>query len=279
MDYNNSIKTDYLDLIFQGKNKQYGGYELRKKYTGRVLLAAFIGLGAMSLLFAATLIDRAQPVMEEDIIEIGPPVVIHPPPPPPPPLEKKVQPTTPGASTPVATQKITTPVIKPNDKVDKMDKMTALNPKDDLNVASQTKTGPKGDGMSDLGDPNGKPGGTPAGKDDAAIGKVDDVDVVKKQIEIKAAFKGNFNAFLAANLKYPSAAATEGISGKVQVQFVVNIDGSVSNIRVLGKGLGGGLNAEAIRVIKKSTGMWAAGTEKGKKYRSVFVQPITFQLN
>lgn len=279
MDFKNILKTDYLDIIFQGKNKKYGGYELRKKYNGRMLLAALIGIGTMSLIFAMTLVDFNKVVVDEELNDVDKTIAmvnVEPPPlkpnePPPP---------APTAPPPPAkpTVKFTPPIIKPNKEVKKEEKMVEQDKEEERTSSSATKEGSNEKGATDFGDLGGKTGGTEQKKEEKAVEKKEDPNEIKKQIEVKASFKGNFNSFLNSNLNYPAAASAEGISGRVQVQFVVNVDGSVSDVRVLGKGLGGGLNNEAIRVIKKSSGMWEAGKEKNKKYRSVFVQPITFTL-
>lgn len=82
--------------------------------------------------------------------------------------------------------------------------------------------------------------------------------------------------FIYANLKYPKKAKEKGIEGKVYIQFVVEADGSLSNIKVL-KGLGYGCDEEAMRIIKKMP-KWVPGGQNGKKVPVKFNLPIKFEL-
>ncbi len=85
-----------------------------------------------------------------------------------------------------------------------------------------------------------------------------------------------FGKFLAGNLKYPAEAKEKHISGRVFVSFVVEKDGSLTDIKVL-RGLGYGTDEEAVRVLKASP-KWSPGMKEGKKVRVQFTMPIFFQL-
>jgi len=82
--------------------------------------------------------------------------------------------------------------------------------------------------------------------------------------------------FLQENIKYPQMARESGIQGTVYVTFVVEHDGSVTDVRVL-RGIGGGCDEEAIRVIKLMP-KWNAGKQRGKPVRVQFNMPIKFTL-
>ncbi len=82
--------------------------------------------------------------------------------------------------------------------------------------------------------------------------------------------------FLGENLKYPQMAKESGIQGKVYVTFVVEPNGSVTNIKVL-RGIGGGCDEEAVRVTKLMP-KWIAGKQRGKPVRVQFNMPIKFTL-
>lgn len=86
-----------------------------------------------------------------------------------------------------------------------------------------------------------------------------------------------FAKYLRKNLKYPPQARRMGIEGKVFVEFVVNRDGSLVDIKVI-KGIGAGCDKEAIRVLKKSP-KWKPGKQRGKAVRVRMSVPINFQLN
>jgi protein TonB len=82
--------------------------------------------------------------------------------------------------------------------------------------------------------------------------------------------------FISQNIEYPRMAKESGISGRVFVTFVVEKDGSVTDVKVL-RGIGGGCDEEAIRVIK-SMPKWKAGKQRGKAVRVQYRMPIKFTL-
>lgn len=99
--------------------------------------------------------------------------------------------------------------------------------------------------------------------------------VVEKDPE----FPGGMDAlykYLAQNIKYPTIARENGITGRVYVTFVVERDGSIANPRVL-RDIGGGCGAEAIRVVK-SMPKWTPGKQSGKAVRVQFNLPVNFNL-
>ena len=82
--------------------------------------------------------------------------------------------------------------------------------------------------------------------------------------------------FLAMNVRYPQRARIDGYSGTVYVRFVVEPDGSITNIEVA-KGVGGGCSEEAVRVVKMMPN-WTPGEAFGKKVRVTYTLPINFRL-
>ena len=82
--------------------------------------------------------------------------------------------------------------------------------------------------------------------------------------------------FLQENIKYPQMARESGIQGTVYVTFVVETDGRVTDVRVL-RGIGGGCDEEAIRVIQAMP-KWVPGKQRGKPVRVQFNMPIKFTL-
>lgn len=79
------------------------------------------------------------------------------------------------------------------------------------------------------------------------------------------------------NIKYPDLARNGNIEGKVFVRFVVEKDGSISNVRVM-RDIGGGCGAEAMRVVK-SMPKWKPGKQRGKAVRAEFNLPVNFKLH
>jgi TonB family protein len=93
-------------------------------------------------------------------------------------------------------------------------------------------------------------------------------------------FPGGMNAllkYLSANIKYPDAALKAGIQGRVVAQYIVNRDGSISDIKIL-RGVNPDIDKEAIRVIN-SMPKWKPGMQKGKVERVTYTIPIVFSLN
>jgi TonB family protein len=82
--------------------------------------------------------------------------------------------------------------------------------------------------------------------------------------------------YLNENIEYPNMAKIAGIQGKVFIKFVVEKDGSISNVKVL-RGIGGGCDEEAVRVIKNMPG-WKPGKIEGEPVRVVFNIPVNFGL-
>ncbi len=105
-------------------------------------------------------------------------------------------------------------------------------------------------------------------------------DTVYQIVEQMPQYTGGEEAmmkYVAENVKYPQAAKDKNISGRVFVGFVIEKDGSVSNVKVL-RGIGGGCDEEAVRVIK---GMpkWKPGIQKGKPVRVSYMMPLNFKLS
>jgi len=82
--------------------------------------------------------------------------------------------------------------------------------------------------------------------------------------------------FLRSNIKYPQAAREIGIQGTVYLSFIVEKDGSISNVTIL-RGIGGGCDEEAVRVTKMMP-KWKPGKQRGKEVRVSFQMPIKFTL-
>ena len=105
-------------------------------------------------------------------------------------------------------------------------------------------------------------------------------DTVYQIVEQMPQYTGGEQAmmkYVAENIKYPQAAKDKNISGRVFVGFVIEKDGSVSNVKVV-RGIGGGCDEEAARVIKEMP-KWKPGMQKGKPVRVNYMMPIFFKLD
>jgi protein TonB len=107
----------------------------------------------------------------------------------------------------------------------------------------------------------------------------EDVDEIFTIVEDQPEPPGGMSAFyqyIAKNLKYPSQARRMGIEGKVFVQFVVDKDGSITEVQAV-KGIGAGCDEEAVRVISRAQ-KWKPGKQRGRPVKVRMILPITFRL-
>jgi protein TonB len=100
--------------------------------------------------------------------------------------------------------------------------------------------------------------------------------VVEKSAEFEGGLKG-FYTYLSKNIKYPRIAQRTETEGNVIVSFVIERDGSLSNIQVL-RGIGSGCDEEAIRVLQNCPA-WTPAAQRGKPVRQRMALPIRFVLN
>ena len=105
------------------------------------------------------------------------------------------------------------------------------------------------------------------------------VDIPVVFPETQPSFPGGIEAFyqyVSETVNYPPSAIRRGISGKVFVEFVIDRDGALSELKIV-KGIGGGCDEEALRVIQNSP-RWNPGKQRGRPVRVRMVVPITFTL-
>lgn len=109
--------------------------------------------------------------------------------------------------------------------------------------------------------------------------KVSVDDEVFVVVEEQAEFPGGLDsmyAYIVKNLKYPELAKEKGIEGRVFVSFIIEKDGSISNVKIL-RGIGGGCEEAAVEMIKNMP-KWKPGKQRGKPVRFQFTLPIKFEL-
>ncbi len=114
----------------------------------------------------------------------------------------------------------------------------------------------------------------------AAVSDEYEQEVIFTVVEEQPRFPGGESArqqFMMDNLEYPQAARQAGVQGTVFVSFVIEQDGSVSNVEVL-RGVGSGLDEEAVRVVKAMP-RWIPGRQRGEDVRVQFNMPIRFRLS
>jgi protein TonB len=259
MDVNKILSTDYIDLIFEGRNKVYGGYELRKNYPKRVMIALAVLAGIALMAVAYALINmnvhvevKKKPVQKEVVLAELPPVdpkKLPPPPPPPPPVKPTV--------------KFTPPVIKRDEEVKEEE---VPPPQKEI-----TASGPK----DEKGDPNGIDPGIVAPPSNGVVA-APAAPAIFQFVEQQPEPSFDLPKYLQDHLHYPDAARESNTEGRVIVRFVVNEDGGVSDVTIQ-RGIGGGCDEEARRVVLAMP-KWKAGKQNGKAVKVYFTLPIQFKL-
>lgn len=276
MDRNLLLQSNYLDIIFDGRNKVYGGYQLRTTYPQRMKRAGVYILTFSSLFVAYTLwANRAQPApilslpKTNDTLQfINPDLDI--------PKLKPPMPEPASAPATVNSVKNSIPDIIEDIEVHKNDVMATQDELKDAVSSNLTVSGPNiGDESFDM--KNAKPDG-----DGHAI-VVDANKVATNKpyttVEQMPEFPGGelkLQEYLKNNIQYPPAAQAANQQGKVLVKFVVNEDGSISNVTTV-RGFGYGSENESIRVVNAMP-KWKPGRNNGKAVKVWFQVPIFFKL-
>jgi len=268
MESNKILGADILDIVFEGRNKEYGAYELRKSYNRRLGRAMAVTGSLIGLLFLSGFVvghtgkkakmpmDAGDPTLTA--VDMTPP----PPPPPPPPAPPAPQ---------VKTMIFTPPKIVPNDQTD-------APPPENAELENAKIGTVNAAGGDDVGIT-----GPPASDGDRGVvekPKQDEADKEFVKIEKESEFPGGAAAwlrYLNKNLRTPDDAIINEITGTVVVKFMVDPDGNVSDVEAVSGPENGGLREEAVRVIKKS-GKWTPALQNGRYVRSYKQQPITFVL-
>ncbi|QEH40717.1 energy transducer TonB [Chitinophaga sp. XS-30] len=276
MDSAKILKTDFLDILFEDRNKNYGAYELRKHYDKRVRNSILITASIALLIVGSYLIYMnikandvetvKKPIVEdiklEDVKLPDDPKTPPPPPPPPappPPVKPSVQ--------------FTPPVIKKDEEVKAEEEPPKIEEIKEKAVSTKTVEG----------DPNGIDPGLIS--DSKGTGVVEAPPPPPKEeiftfVEQPPTFPGGDAAlakYLSNNIRYPHLATENGISGTVFVSFVVDSEGQIKDVKTVGAKKGGGLEDEAMRVVKKMP-KWKPGKQNGRQVSVQFNLPIRFTL-
>jgi len=265
------FRSEWLNVVFAGRNQAYGAYELRRENPRNTNRALIIAITAFIFLLATpTIVNWAKgfiPKPDDKIIVREVKLL------PPPMLEKaKVIPPPPHeAARPHTTEiRFPPPVVRHDEDVHDVEP-----PKDiDMIDANPGLKNLKGDDKAPI-DIDEKEHGTA----DRAITEAAPSDEVFKAVEINPEYPGGeaaFGKFLQKNMRYPPMAKENGIQGKAYLQFIVERDGSLTDISVV-REPGSGLGDEAMRVLKMSP-HWKPGIQNGKPVRVQYTVPINFTL-
>lgn len=261
------------DMVFEGRNKAYGAYVLRKVYGQHVAKAVTISVAlALVLIAVPVLVQRIWPtvVVVPPIMPDGPVVTILPPP-------TTITPPVAAIEPPATATVVTRPVaavptrVAPDEQVKDEPKVDDLAP-----IIT--------DGPVVVGDiPRVGNGGTtavagPVGNDTSTKPAAPAVTQPFIHVEVMPEFMGGNAAlikYLQKQLHYPAQALRAEVEGKVFMSFTVNTDGTITDVSVL-KGLGYGTDEEASRVIKQMPA-WKPGYQNNHAVPVRYTLPITFK--
>lgn len=273
MDSQLMLQASYLDIVFNGRNKAYGSYELRTTYAQRMKKAG-IFMFTFSVFFALYSIwtNRSIPsppmplVQVERIIDISN-IVLDKPiiPVEPPPMPKKLE---------LKTELYVKPKIVADNQVAEQDKLATQDKLKDAVASNTTQTG------TDIGDESFDLKNAKEGDGYSIVGENAFNTKIETVVEQMPEFPGGEKAlyeYLSNHIQYPTEALNANKEGKVLLRFVVNEDGSVTMVDAI-RGFGFGSEAEGIRVV---SGMpkWKPARNNGRAVKVWFQVPIFFKLN
>ena len=269
------VSNEWTDLVFEGRNQAYGAYKLRKGTTKRnvwsiliVALAAlllFIGLSIQKMVEANRTVENTQAielsaleqkkkeakVEKKEVVKVEPEKVVE-----------KVK----------SSIKFTAPVIKKDNEVKDDEEI-------DLQKVENTNTTI---GAFDVQGNDEVGGEVLKAKEEIAQPeppKHEEENKVFDVVEQMPSFPGGMPAlmqWLSQNIKYPVIAAENGVQGRVIVQFVVEKDGSVTDVHVA-KSVDPSLDKKATRVVKAMP-KWNPGKQNGSAVRVKYTVPVMFKL-
>jgi protein TonB len=112
--------------------------------------------------------------------------------------------------------------------------------------------------------------------DDVEEEETEEIFVIVEEYPVPIGGMAAFYQYVNNNIKYPAQALSLGLQGRVFIQFVVGKDGSITDATLI-RGIGGGCDEEAIRVVMAAPG-WNPGKQRGKPVNVKMVLPITFKI-
>ena len=271
----NLVSLEWTDLVFEGRNQNYGAYQLRKETSKRniwsiifvVLLAIllYLGLTLENMVEAHRTVENTQivevtnlrdkkkevKVERKEEIKLEPERIVE-----------KVK----------SSIKFTAPVIKKDNLVNEEEEIKL----DEIEKSNKAIGAFTVEGTDEVGSEVLKI------RDEIAQSeppKTTEDTMIFEVVEQRPSFPGGDAAlmsWLSQNIKYPLVAAEMAIQGRVIVQFVVEKDGSITDVKVA-KSVDPSLDKEAARVIK-SMPHWIPGRQNGSPVRVRYTVPVTFKL-
>lgn len=270
------ISNEWTDLVFEGRNQAYGAYKLRKGTAKRnvwaliiVGLAAallYLGLQLQKMAEANKKVENTQAVelaklnTEKKEAKVEKKEIIKQEP------EKVVEQVK-------SSVKFTAPIIKKDSEVKEEDEIKL----DEVQKSDKAVGAITVEGNDEVG------GAVLKAKEDIAAPEppkhvVEETKIftVVEQMPMFPGGNGALMGYLRDNIHYPTVAAENGVQGRVVVGFVVERDGSITDVNIL-RGVDPSLDREAMRVVK-SMPKWTPGKQNGSAVRVKYQVPVSFRL-
>ncbi len=266
----NGVSNQTLDdILFEGKNKDYGAYDLRVSYLKTINKSFYFGTALFVIGLGVPILNAKYADKDKVNGEI---TLVHIYETPPPPVEAPIEIPPPP------------PIVAPD-----VPSTRFLPPQIVANVDPEEETPPTVDQLKDapastitnVGNPDDIDipiDETPKKAEPVEITTIDDNNVFTI-LEQMAEFPGGNSAmykFIAKNLHYPVPALRANVSGKVYLSFVIDKNGEIYDAKIT-KGMGFGCDEEALRVVQ-SMPKWNPGRQSGRAVKSMFNLPIVFTL-
>ena len=269
METQSILQSDFLDILFDGKNKNYGAYDLRKTYDQRIKIALISTCTITAIIVALVLsansfgkVTAVQQVVDFELSSIKEDTKKVEPPPP----KKIIQ--------PIKTISVTPPLIVKDNEIDPLDEVKPIEEIEDTKIGNFNQEGEK---STDIVEAPVEKSGTGV----KAILEEEESDKIFNVVQIVAEFPGGLNGwmkYLQRNLNSALPVENGAPAGKytVVVSFIVSKDGSISEV-IAENDPGFGTKAEALRVITKGPN-WKPAVQNGRNVIYRHKQSITFQV-
>lgn len=269
-----SLRTNDLDeVVFANRNKSYGAYALRNDYSNQLTKALFIGIAFFASVSAVPLVMNAfksEVLLPKDDFSGREILVIN---------DTETPKPKPNNTTPARVKTVANPEVTPVREIRKNKPFPTKKDFEGAAIGTETKPGPETTISVAPPISVGPPAVTPYQPPVAPSAPVEDPNVIidGAKADVAAEFKGGINAF---RQKVAQSFDTSSIdqSGMVSatITFVVEKDGSISNIKITGANAD--FNQEAERTVKSIKTKWTPAQLKGKAVRSSFRMPISMRI-
>lgn len=270
MEVNKILSSDFLDILFDGRNKDYGAYELRKNYQRRLTTALLITAGFALLIFISVIVGRSVSNSDKSKVKVSDvtladikqeePQKIEPPPPPPPKQEPPK----------IEITKFTPPKIVEDEKFDEKQEV-----KEQEEITNVGKIDQEGIKDPEVVNP-------PKVEEETKVVEApkEDENQVFTKVEVEAQFpggEGKWNQYVQRAVeKNIDDLVDDGQAGTCEVQFIVDKEGNVSNVEALSM-KGSKLAEVAVNAIKRGP-KWIPAIQNGRQVKAWRRQKITFRL-